>query len=445
MRINPGDEIPRVPGDAGVGPPPIEAAYRVMRRKFEKYGVMVYKGTFLESMLVDLVRFPGRVKGNKAYAASFRSRINEIQKVLSEKIVIYDPLPEDEHMLANVAFITLTTKSPVSWRSAKVDWLKWSKARERFFHNLRKKGGVKSYAYSVESNGTCGYHVHACIVFDRCILFQRIRGADGVDRWRSDAIRDMVRFFWGDIKTVKATLKIPRALSKRRITGRSRGGDEEIDIKYKESKPYGLIDVQGAYSRDAIDYITKELYKVASCEDSLKRYESGEEIDDRDIKRIYAFAVSSVCGIRLFGTSRDIAVVREPEEGGAPTLAEIALMEGDSLDVYEDGTGSLEGKELEEMEKPQQQGAEIQGQEGVTLPALFTESTNSPNVDEIKEDIRYKVITKKQLFDIFGYTPPPYVGTVDAESLEWHFVGRLLENEQERCIMLSNKLSTMEV
>jgi len=274
-----------------------------------------------------------------------------------------------------------------------MEWKNWSKATGRFFANIRRHG-VRSYVYCVEANGGGGFHVHACCVLDKQHTFFEHIGWDKkkkkeVRSWRSDSLRELVRWYWGRIEW--------------RV-----GNDGK---KERVSISYGNSDVMGCKTSEVVGYITKEIFKSGSCEGAIRNFREGKKILDKSVKRILAFALVSGSGVRQFGCNRDITQIEVLDELEAivdpsDTLSQLGVME-----------------ELEE-------NPELV----VLLQRLDSPKSNSAN----KTESRQIVIDSRSLLllmdanktDRKEYRPLPYCGIVPRGSLEYEKIKMFFENTE---------------
>jgi hypothetical protein len=277
-----------------------------------------------------VVRFPGKVRGNRAYAFSQRGRVDEIQAKLNQLIETGSRSDTQNELTTNAVFATLTVPNPLdapdTLERLAADFASANVLKSRFFKNLRRRG-LLHYVWSVEATARGGFHIHAVLIFDRQLRTWK----DGEGRSRSDEARELVARYW----------------------------------------PHN-IDVQAMTNADVAGYVTKELRKVASAEDPLRRYSSGEEISAAERKRIITFALAHYSRARLLGTSRSLPALEEDPSS------------------YEDGT---------DEEEPDLRLDEI--------------GNNAP-----EEPSQTLLFTRRDLLELLGDLPPPFTGEVERGSAE---------------------------
>lgn len=404
-------EASEVPGGEGAGAPSlllIDRAAGYLRARLQRASLILYK---LSGN--DLVRLPGKMRGNRAYAYAMKERLAGIQRTLDDMIEI-----DAENKRTNAAFITLTVKrDSEDWDKLAGEWKRASKDRSKFFQWARRTLGASSYVYSVESTAKGGFHVHAVLLFPELRqCFER----DGV--WRFLRLNAAIRAEWGR-----------------------------------------NVDVRGVHSDEVAAYVTKELHKMKTAERSLKSWEAKKQLDDWERKSILTFALAGRTGVRLFGTSRDIKVTEAPEEGVEEGLyaeftqelegeagslgaadAGIDRVRDEGGDAPQDGAGHGDhGPGLDVAEAGQDTGEVLS--QGEALAASIPQENNSTVDHEVNADVwRPEVVfTRRQLKDILGYAPPPYAGLVDPSTHEYETILRLLrgrswEDQPCRIIALAN-------
>ena len=266
-----------------------------LRRKLQGAAIWLYRANLTQG---TVTRFPGKVRGNAAYAHAMRERISGIQTALSEKLIASE-------QSTNAAFVTMTSPNPLDQPDTLArlseDYKMLNKHRAKVFRNLRRRG-VKSYAYAVEATARGGFHIHAALIFDKQMYIWT--DSTGVARWPND-IREMLRDMWG-----------------------------------------ANVDVQAMTSAGAAGYITKELYKYGGAEYPLKRLLDGDDVSKNERQSIITYALAHYSGIRLLGTTRDI---KAPEIEDDEQLPDADELDEDRLDEQRNNLPSQPGDLLVTM------------------------------------------------------------------------------------------------
>jgi hypothetical protein len=227
-------------------------------------------------------KIPNSIRGNKTYAYYQNIRIAAIQEIISAGV---QSTPET----TNALFLTLTQQyNPSSVTSVRGTWESMQKALPKFKTRLRRLGMVKFVA-TLEAHAAGGCHCHLVGIFKSDLPVKEIGGKR---RLGSQDLLWKIKVSWA--KSLGRTL------------------DE------------AFIDVIAA-DEDAAGYVMKELKKVNSCEESLKRFSAGTATSD-DAKRIFAFYFADKYRMRLLQTSRGLVVPAEPEEGTVPSSEETDLI-----------------------------------------------------------------------------------------------------------------------
>lgn len=278
-----------------IGPAPqgadLQDAYttasKYLRTKLRRFGQIRYCADG-----ETLFRFPGRVRGNSAYAAAMRSRRDSIQTALSSRLDV--ERISARSLRSNLAFITLTTPSnATSFADMVVEWQSHKKKLSRWLVNMGRQG-VQSYVYGVESNSSGGYHVHLALILNGQYEWEWVQSKTDPSSgaWRSDYWRGLAAWYWGKVEWAGPA-----------------GSRERV------SRSYGFVDVKGGATDALVGYVTKELFKYSGAEQALKADRAGTA-NLNDYKKILTFALATAAHYRQFGTSRDI-VIDDPDDGNA--------------------------------------------------------------------------------------------------------------------------------
>jgi hypothetical protein len=236
----------------------------------------------------ELTKMPSTMRGNKVYAYYQSIRCGDIQDAL-------DSMIEFDNDTTNSLFITLTSQyRPKDAKSVKQSWQAMRKALPAFAAKIRRI--IVGYVITVEAHRLGGCHAHAQLVLRRPVgMYEDDKG---VYRCANEEIRQKIKQKWAD------SLGVPIAQAH--------------------------CDIQAVHDEQAARYLLKELKKVDSCEEAVKRLKGKTydgELDERqlrkkikDEKKVLAFYYAIKNKMRMLRTSKNLAkklekvIEQEPPE-----------------------------------------------------------------------------------------------------------------------------------
>jgi hypothetical protein len=229
----------------------------------------------------ELSKLPSTMRGNKVYAYYQSRRCDDIQDALNS-IIDFD------ENTTNSLFITLTTQyKPRDSKSVERSWQAMRKALPTFAAKLRRL--IAGYVITVEAHRLGGCHAHAQIVLDRQV--EMYEDEKGKYRCADERLRKKIKQKWAD----------------------------SLGVPVEQAH----CDIQAVHDEQAAQYLLKELRKVDSCEEAVKRLKGktyAGELDQwllkkkiKDEKKVLAFYFAIKNKMRMLRTSKSLSVKNENE------------------------------------------------------------------------------------------------------------------------------------
>jgi hypothetical protein len=229
----------------------------------------------------ELTKMPSTMRGNKVYAYYQSLRCNDIQDAL-------DSIIEFSTDTTNSLFITLTSQyRPKDAKSVKQSWQTMRKALPAFAAKMRRI--IVGYVITVEAHRLGGCHAHAQIVTKKRVgMYEDEKGKY---RCADEKLRQKIKQKWAD----------------------------SLGVQIAQAH----CDIQAVHDEQAASYLLKELKKVDSCEEAVKRLKGKTydgELDERqlrkkikDEKKVLAFYYAIINKMRMLRVSKSLAKQEQEE------------------------------------------------------------------------------------------------------------------------------------